>query len=127
MLVTSCAGDGQKTRATHLSEMRSSGTKIFVSRSTGYTNSANRVKMTLNGKQLKSIGNKESIGALANTGSNSLTIAMGGAGSIGTKDTVRNFNMKAGEKKYFVINQDTNLFGATLKVYEVSEKEFLNS
>lgn len=125
--LTSCSGAGNTNLTLHLSEIKSSETRIFIIRSTGYTNAANLIKMTLNGKQLKSIGNKESISVVTNAGSNTLVVSMGGLGSIATREVSRQFTINPGGKKYFVINQDMNLIGATLKLYEVSSEEFLKS
>lgn len=127
LMLASCSGAGKTDRASHASEINSAETRIFVLRSTGFSGSANLINVSLNGKKIGGIGNNESISLPVSPGSKTLAVNMGGLGSLTTNKVQRQFTLKQGEKKFFVINMDVGAFGATLKLYEVSSSEFLRS
>lgn len=127
LVLASCSGAGKTDRASHATEINSAETRVFVLRSTGFANAANLVNVTLNGQKIGGIGNNESISLPVSPGAKTLAVNMGGLGSLTTSKVQRQFTLKPGDKKFFVINQDAGAFGATLKLYEVSSSEFLRS
>ena len=127
LLVNACAGSGYRDRSIHAQEIISSDTLIFVQRDTGYIGSAALVEISHNGKSVSKIGDKESISIPGVVGTNTISANFGGLAGVGAgKKPIRTFELKESEKAYFKILLQQNMFTSELKLYEITQEDFMS-
>jgi len=124
LILASCSGSG-KNIALLSQELKSDETKIFVKRDTGWVGAGALIKVQLDGKVIGELGEDERLSASKIfNGASILTAGFTMIASVGSKDASRAFEIKKGEKLFFIIKQDQELFGTKLKIYPIDRMDF---
>lgn len=126
LLINACAGSGYRDRSIHAQEIISTDTLIFVQRDTGYVGSAALIEISHNGRSVSKIGDKESISIPGVVGTNNISAKFTGLAGVGVSNPSKTFELKESEKSYFKILLQQNLFSSELKLYEITQEDFMS-
>ena len=126
LLFTSCTGTG-KNVVLLSQELKSDETKVFVKRQTGCPGIGALIKVLLNDNKVGELGEQESLSVNTDVGSGVVSGHFTMLASIGANSYSRTFDIKKGEKLFFIIKQTLGLFSTTLYIEKVDQKVFFNN
>ncbi|MBO39399.1 MAG: hypothetical protein CMM75_09540 [Rhodospirillaceae bacterium] len=126
LLITSCSGSGKQVGVLY-KEIKTNQTQIFVKRETGFAGSAALIKVGLNGISIGELGNNERLSAPTKVGSGILSAGYTLIASVGSNDASRSFQIKKGQKLFFVIKQDIGLMSTKLRIYPIDRNDFFSN
>tara|TARA_R110000822_G_scaffold268463_2_gene391907 strand:- start:1719 stop:2156 length:438 start_codon:yes stop_codon:yes gene_type:complete len=126
--LTACAGSGYKNYSDLSSNLEpSENTKVFILRDMGFAGSAALVHINLNGNKVAELGEGEMTAVDGIIGSNVLEPEMGGIAGIGMEIPIVEFDMSAGENKYYIIGLKMGIIGSTMLINETMKDSWVRS
>ncbi len=105
-----CAGEGSSyIEARADLDQNVKGGKVYILRDTGYSCSACLVTLTLNGRNIGKIGDRETAIAVIDKKENFIKAEVKGVQTLGMAPNSAKFEAKKGENKFFIIQQKMGL------------------
>ena len=93
----------------------------------GFAGSAALVHINLNGNKVAELGEGEMTAVDGKIGSNVLVPKMGGIAGIGMEIPIVEFDMSAGENKYYIIGLKMGIIGSTMLINETMKDSWVRT
>ena len=124
-----CASTGTKSPSMVLSQLDQlrDTNSVFVLRDTGFSGSFNSLRVVVNGEEVGTLSNGESLVARARQGENSVEASFTGMSAMSIDPKYSSFSAEGEKNHFFLVSLTTNAFSNELRVLKVSEESFRDS